>query len=389
MPVHTAPDWALEAAKPIAADLADRVADIEAARTLPTDLVERFRAAGLFSLALPRSLGGPECAPLAVLDTVAEVSRADASAGWSLLIGQGSGFLAWLDPAVAGRLLAGTPNPVIASSMAPAGRGVPTDNGFVLDGRWPYVSGCLHSDWVLLAFAVADPSGEPVSGPGGAPVVRMAFVPSGELAVLDTWRAAGLRGTGSHDVAAREVRVPAELVIDPLFERAKVGGPLYGASMFSFLMMMMAGFPLGVGRRALDEFAATARRKTKPGTDVPLAEDEGVQHDLVLAETSLRAARALLVAAIGDVVEAVGRDAADPPVRARLAAAVVHAMTTAREVVQTAFHACGASALYSSHPLQRCFRDIHAAAAHVAFSQDSVRRLGRIELGLPAPTFLV
>lgn len=380
----------VDIAREVAAELDGRGQEIEQARTLPPDLVERFRAAGLFGMTLPAALGGPECAPLTVFEVVEEVSRADASAGWTLLIGQGAGFLAWLDRDMARELVvSATPRPVVASSMAPTGRGEEGRDGYRVSGRWPFTSGCGHSDWLMAGFVVTH-DGAPVPASGGAPQQRMAFIPRSEVDIVDTWRVAGLRGTGSHDVAVHAAHVPRELTADPFFEPAKHPGPLYGASMFSFLMMMMAGFPLGVARRALDEFHLAAHRRKKQPAGTPMAEEPLTQAAIVRCESALRAARAFVVESIGRVQEAVESDGGAPPaVRARLSGSVVHAMETAREIVETAFHSCGASSLYAAHPLQRCFRDIHAASQHVAFGQEARKRLGRIELGLPAPTFLV
>jgi hypothetical protein len=45
----------------------------------------------------------------------------------------------------------------------------------------------------------------------------------------------------------------------------------------------------------------------------------------------------------------------------------------------------GAQALYLDNPLQRQFRDIHAAAAHIAFSMDAAASAyGRAALGIDA-----
>jgi indole-3-acetate monooxygenase len=377
-----------EAARTVAAQLDGRGEEIEKARTLPPDIVARFREAGLFSLALPAALGGHECAPLTVVEIIEEMSRADPSAGWTLLIGQGAGFLAWLDPQVAADLVAAHPKPVVASSMAPAGSGEETGDGYRLSGRWPFVSGCVHSDLLMARFMVTR-NGQPAVE-NGAPVQRMAFVHSTEFDVIDTWQVAGLRGTGSHDVAVRDTVVPHERTADVFSAPVSPPRSPYGASMFSFLMTMMAGFPLGVGRRALDEFHLAAHRRIKQPAGTSMAEEPVTQAAILKCESALRAARALVVESVSRVQEAV-ESGGDAPlaVRARLAGAVVHAMTTAREVVETAFHSCGASSLYATHPLQRCFRDIHAASQHVAFGQQAVKRLGRIELGLPAPDFLV
>jgi indole-3-acetate monooxygenase len=364
-------------------EVSERAGEIERARTLPADLVRRFRAGGLFSMALPAALGGLECEPRTIIEVVERMAWADGSAGWTLLIGQGSGFFAWLDPGVAKELLSGEPAPVVAGSMAPIGRGVPAGNGdggrYELTGRWPFASGCPHADWIVAAFTV------PPRGEGTAPERRFAFLPPGDVRIIDTWNVAGLRGTGSHDIAVEAAFVPRERTIDPFTEPARHGGPLY-SSLFGFLVTMMAGFPLGVARRALDELHSVAHHKKRQPGAPALAEEPETQ-DLVLSgETRVRAARALVLQASGDVTAAMrATGAAAPEIRARLMAAVHHAMLVAVDVVTAAFHAGGASALYDRHPLQRCFRDIRAARQHVLFGQETAKRLGRMELGLPVP----
>jgi alkylation response protein AidB-like acyl-CoA dehydrogenase len=74
--------------------------------------------------------------------------------------------------------------------------------------------------------------------------------------------------------------------------------------------------------------------------------------------------------------------------RGELAASVLHALDVARDAVDDAFHLAGASALFEEHPLQRCFRDIHAAGQHVAFGVDSRLRVARACLGLDVPPAL-
>jgi alkylation response protein AidB-like acyl-CoA dehydrogenase len=48
-----------------------------------------------------------------------------------------------------------------------------------------------------------------------------------------------------------------------------------------------------------------------------------------------------------------------------------------------AFQAAGGTALFDTNPLQRCFRDITAAAQHVGVSQSAYRALGQFKLNQP------
>lgn len=71
-----------------------------AAATLDVRCVAAIRAAGLFRLGAPPVLGGREFEPRTVIDTVAELARSDAAAGWSTFIGNQSAYLAWFDKPV-------------------------------------------------------------------------------------------------------------------------------------------------------------------------------------------------------------------------------------------------------------------------------------------------
>ncbi|MGH7007847.1 MAG: hypothetical protein ACRED7_05555, partial [Stellaceae bacterium] len=79
--------------------------------------------------------------------------------------------------------------------------------------------------------------------------------------------------------------------------------------------------------------------------------------------------------------------AADFPAEARARWRRDGAYTTRMcvEAVDLVFTGAGGNALYLTHPLQRAWRDVHAAAAHVVINWDAAGTLyGRVALGLPA-----
>jgi hypothetical protein len=41
----------------------------------------------------------------------------------------------------------------------------------------------------------------------------------------------------------------------------------------------------------------------------------------------------------------------------------------------------GASAVYTDNPIQRCSRDLHAAAHHIYFNVDVLKDIGQVALG--------
>ncbi|MEU4519796.1 acyl-CoA dehydrogenase family protein [Amycolatopsis sp. NPDC024027] len=368
----------MTAARELAPELSARAVEAEQLRTLPRDLVERAREAGLFRLATPRGLGGQELPPATIVETVEELSRADGSAGWTITIGNGSAFLAWLDPAVAADLVAGSPDPIGGGVFAPMGRLTPDGAGkFALAGRWGFCSGSPHTD---LFFNGAFAGGDPRDW-------RLAAVPAAAVRVVENWDVSGLRGTGSHDVEIDTV-VPGELTISPFTNPARHDGPLWRFPFFTVIGTMLAGVPLGIARRALDEFTAFAPAKFRPPGPGPIAEDGDVQLVLTRAEGRLRSARAFVFEALGELWDtACAGDVPDVRERGQFLLATQQAMRASLSAVNLASGYAGAGALHSDQPMQRCFRDLHAAAQHIYFSAAASKRYAKLRFGIEQPTF--
>ena len=68
---------------------AARVA-LDVDRRLPDDLVAALADAGVFSMSMPRALGGLELAPLEMAAVVERISCADGAVGWVSAIGSGT-----------------------------------------------------------------------------------------------------------------------------------------------------------------------------------------------------------------------------------------------------------------------------------------------------------
>src|ERR687897_3021005 len=90
--------------------LSEHAVQAEELRTMPQHVVEACAAAGMFKLALPKSLGGLECDPLTIVRVIEELSHADGSGGWTVMIGNTSAFTAWLEPEVARDIVSANPD---------------------------------------------------------------------------------------------------------------------------------------------------------------------------------------------------------------------------------------------------------------------------------------
>ena len=373
-----------EAAR-IAIQFRERAMEGEGLRTMPADLVAEVRASRLFTLGMPRTLGGLELDPLSIVEIIEQLAYADGSAGWTTMIGNSTAFLAWLEPAVAAAVMADGV-PTVASVFAPHGQARPTDTPGTFDvtGHWGFASGSPHAEWFMNGVILMD-GAIPRMRADGQPDWTFALFAAADTEIVDTWDALGLRGTGSHDVQiVRPTRVPEEHMVMPFETAARHDGPLYRFPFWGLLGVLMGGVALGIAQRALDELVALAPQKRRPpNLAVTIADDTHLQIELARAETRVRSAKAYLLDGIGCAWDTACNG--DVPTNGQLAniqMAMLDGLDAGLAATSLALRAGGASCVYNHHPIQRCFRDIHTVAQHVALSDRGGANYGRTRFGL-------
>jgi alkylation response protein AidB-like acyl-CoA dehydrogenase len=372
----------IDAARALAAPAREAAAAMEAERRCAPELAAAFAEAGLFRLCVPRSLGGVEADPATIVRVIEEISTADASAGWCLMIGVTTGIVSgYLSEDAAREIYGRSPTVVTGGAFAPLGRATITGGGYRVSGRWPFGSGSQHCAWLMGGSVIVD-GGKPRLLPSGAPDSRMMIFPASEVRILDTWTVSGLRGTGSHDFEVADVLVPAERSISIVSDRPREPGPLYKFPVFGLLALGVASVALGIARRAIDELADLAGAKVPTGSRRKLAERAMVQVAFAESEAALGAARAFLLGTVGEALAAAEAESEMPiAVRTRLRLAATHAARSAAAVVDRMYEAGGATSIYATSPLQRCFRDVHALTQHVMVAPITWEMTGRLLLG--------
>lgn len=366
------------------ADLAgDLAATTERERSLPRELVDALIDSGLPRAGVPHSLGGPELPPADALLATETVARADASAGWCAAIASATSLLSAYLPARGAAEVFGDARAVAAGVWAPTAKARPVAGGVHVTGRWAFASGVQHADWLLAGCLLVDPA----AAEDAAPVPRFVAMPACELQVEDTWHTSGLRGTGSHDVVAADVFVPAHRMASLVDGPPAGAGPLHRFPLLGYFAQSVAAAALGNARGAVDDLVRLAAVRRSSGGPQILGERPTAQTAVARAEAALRAARLLCADAVAEAWQTVRENrevSLDARVSLRLAAS--HAVTTAAEVVSSLYDLGGASAVYEHSPLQRRFRDARTITAHIQVNADSFELPGRHLLGLPIST---
>ena len=357
----------------------------EADRRVADENIEAIRAAGLFKIMVPRRFGGLETDMRTKLEVSRELARGDGATAWVTTLMNVCSWFAGLATAQAQEdIWGGNPDARIAGVFTASGTARPADGGQYVTGRWPWASGCLHSDWAMV--------GMPVVGPDGAETDQgLGFIPMSDLTIEDTWFTVGMRGTGSNTLVANDVFIPAHRIMSiPKVFAGDTPTPykdeaLYRASFVPVAAIVLAGPQLGLCSRALDYVIEMApKRKIAYTFYETQAASPSFQLAVAKAATLVDTAHlfAYRAAAMIDDAARAGSKLSYLE-RARVRMDTGHVVTAARDAIDVLMSAHGASSFAEFNPMQRIWRDSETASRHAVLSPDiSAEVYGRALLGI-------
>ncbi len=360
--------------------------EIERERCLPSRIAEAMKRAGIFGMAMPRAWGGPELGLPEQLRVVETLSRFDGSVGWCAMTGSISGFVSsWLEDSVARELFRDV-NAPCAGSLLFAGKAQRVDGGYLVNGRWPFNSGCRHADVFLFTCHIFDIDGKPLIRREGKPEMRVCYLPASQGRIIDTWYSTGLRGSGSHDVDVTDVFVPEAHTSNFPDMRSHRDGPLYvhpGPAWY-----VLPAVALGIARHAIDSFIDIANHReitlaALGGQKVLLRMSPHAQVAVSQAAGLVRSARSLVYEVANEVWATLMRgEQLSPELRAGFVIAATHTNRSCVEAVDLLYETNGGSSVYARCSLDRCFRDIHTVGQHHFTSVAFDEKAGQVLLGL-------
>ncbi len=369
----------------LAPDITSRAAEIETARRIPLDLVETLRSIGIFRLFVPRSHGGLELDLPTGLEVIRALSRIDGSVGWTAMIGGGNGLVPALLPRdIYEEIYRNGPDIIIAGSAQPGGTAEVEADGWRVNGRWGFSSGCQHADWIFgLCVMLKDV--EPIPGSTdevGPPMIRGCFRPAYDWQIEDTWHVGGLKGTGSHHFSLSDTVVPSAYFFDLMGGTSCLPGALYQA-VIQLIPLFHCAFAVGVAEGALDALVSLARAgRQQLWAVTPLRDSETFQGALGRVAAELNAVRAFSEAQIaGHWRHALAGTLKSEIFFAQATQTAIWVTSACVRIVDACFSLGGGSALYENSPLQRQLRDMHAAAQHAMVQERHYVNGGKLLIG--------
>lgn len=358
-------------------------------RRLPEENIEALTDIGFYRSLIPRAYGGYELDLPTMSRVLTELGRGCPSTAWVSATGAVSSWMAAHLPAAAQEEIFSTPDVRVCGSFTPLATLEKKGGSYLLNGRWPYNTGCLHAHWDLVI--ARDTSAPPPSQ------LKLCAVPMSSLAIEDDWYTYGLRGTGSCTTVASDVLVPPDRVIDVASFMAGTSEdthssyetPLFDLPTWPVFVITSISVPPGIARWALELFSE--RVKGRPITYTTHADQSlATSAHLTAAEAAVRIdASQQLVSNLADEVWRMTSEGRLPNrlQRQRIRANGGYSTELARSAVQIVSAESGASSIRSDSLTQLLFRDMQALSMHAGINITSMlESYGRVLLGLEPVT---
>jgi 3-hydroxy-9,10-secoandrosta-1,3,5(10)-triene-9,17-dione monooxygenase len=347
----------------------ERAAATEANRSLLKETMRDLFDARLVRFFQPRRHGGFELEWGAQYSIGRAVANYCPSTAWIVaVVGAHASFLARMRPEVQDEVWGPNQDQLIATaSVNKRGGAKRVPGGLRVDGQWGFSSGCDHADWLLFGVKVENSHDH-----------YQIVVPRRDVEIVDTWFVAGMRGTGTKDLALKDVFVPEHRTLHVLeWINANPPGARVNPGYIShvefapFVGTSLLGPMVGSAEGAFHNYVeATRVRRGVMFGDVA-AEAATVQLRLAESSAELAAANLIVRDQIGYLREA-GRTRATVPGERRLAmnrdrafAVRLCVQATERLVSQM-----GAMGVFDSNPVQRHARDVNGIATQIGINWD-------------------
>lgn len=365
--------------------LAHRATEVDTGTRSVAEGLRLLGGTGALDWLRPSRFGGVEGNPVDFFALVREVSAACASTGWLLgLLGVNAFHVALFEEQAQQDVAAAGGRPLVCSAHAPVGRIRRAPDGWLLSGHWQHAPGAELADWAVLA-AVEEVDGRPVDH------VHV-LVPRTLLLTESHDPGLGLRGGLDSALRATDVLVPAHRVLRS-FEVARLRapgrttnpGPVYAMPWGVLQGYAVTAPVIGAAQGSYDHVVRQAREGTRLSLGgARLAQSSSGRARLGRAAVEIDAAVLLTERSLRDL-HTLARAGDDLPAHLRLRARRDQVSATERCIAAVDLLFAGRTGLTLAHagPVERAWRDVHAAVMHLSNDADTaLADFGASELGL-------
>ena len=249
----------LDKARGLSAFLREQADDAEDLGFIPHKTLERLKSSGFHKIYMPARFGGWEMDWGPHMDVSREISKSCGSSGWMTgLVFSHVMWVARFGAEAQEEFFSQNPEPVVSTGSAGGGKLVSDGDGFILNGRWGFVSGVDHADATMVIATQGD---EKI-------FTHFVLLYPSDWINEKNWKSEGLRGTGSHHIRVENVKIPAHRMIqrDEMLHPDPPGSSLHESYIYkvrtsAYQKSWFAGILAGTAMGAIEEYANNTRNR--------------------------------------------------------------------------------------------------------------------------------
>ncbi|MBM4760966.1 acyl-CoA dehydrogenase family protein [Bacillus sp. B15-48] len=352
--------------------------------TISDNVVKLMKETEISRMMLPKKFGGPQVDLKTFAAVVRKVANYNISAAWLTYLYPLHNMLPAFLPQT-GQDEIVNQGGLICDIFAALGKAEKDGDGYRISGKWDFVSGVLHSDWVGVGVMIQFPDSD-------KPEYCLPMLKVSEVEVVKNWDTFGLRGTGSNRIIAEDVHVPmdrilrlepAEATRRPPEKDYDTEYPFYHVPFFPTFYLGFPYMALGGAERILKEFKEATEKRVRLMDGVRESESPRSQRVLAEMTTEFHQAEALLEKYI-DLLENYEKDGCVTP-NAEFFAIRTKAIKICVDIAVRALLTLGGGALYKGGAMELFLRDILSVATHkTSLYEDAVASYGKELFGFPS-----
>lgn len=348
---------------------AQRSGEAERVGAISPETAAELRALDAHRSLQPAEFGGLQDSFATHTRIMAAIGEYCGSAAWCAGVWSAHNWMVGLLPPETQAELWADPAALISASIVPKTPFDTDGDDVIVKGRFAFASGCDHAEWLGVGGLAQWDSPTPV----------ICVLPAGQIEIdAESWNVIGLAGTGSKDLVIDEpIRVPAHRVLrTPQAATRQAPGQqghdrtLYRAPFRPTAIIVLAAPVIGLTKATLRRFqerldghvlmAHQGSQRSDPAAALRLAESAAEAH----------AAELVLLDACHRLDRLAATDEPDPVVVASIARDTAYSVRLCASAVDRLYEASGGSALRIDEPIQRYWRDVHAARSHAVLTWD-------------------
>ena len=355
------------------------VAQADENSTISPKISQLMRDEEVHRLILPKEFGHPQLDWRTFVDFVSEVGYYNLSASWlAYFFSAHNAWVNYYPKHIRDEVI--NQGGFVADVFAPIGQVEPTEGGYIVSGKYNFVSGINYCDWVGVGAMMKFEDNDKPERVG-------ILLKVSDLEIIKTWDSLGLRGSGSNTLVVDKVFVKPDAILrfskiiansQPPYEDFDQDYLYYNTPFYPGFYVGFPAMAIGGARRVLDEFEKhTAGRVRFSGVN----EKDSPTSQRVLAKLKMEmlTAESLMT----EYIRMMENDKGGPYEGAKYKVIRATIIEKCTEIGVRALLTLGGHALLKGHPVELFSRDLIAIATHItSLYEDGLIGYGRHLFGV-------